>query len=160
MGKFLERTPLVWNRILSLWPICLLSMPLMTKAICVFWMLRNLQMTRWNLLLSLPFVPCKDSSTLISTAQQIAKKCQKTKTITLCVQVCVYVSCWQRSKPMVKMKERDTFRFISNNVSWLKPPLIHLIRINLPPDSSTGYLYLRFLYHIIFMCCMSTSPPN
>lgn len=81
---------------------------------------------------------------------------QKGKT-SHCAEVCGPVLCSQSSKLVTKMEKQHTFRLISNPVSLLKPPLLHLVRFSLPPDSSTGYSPLRFLHHIIFMWYVSTS---
>jgi hypothetical protein len=90
MEKFLERIPL--ERITSLWPMCLLSIPRMTKDISVFSTLRNHRLHN-ETCSTLPFVPYKYSTTLKSTARLQKKKRNKRKTraITLCVCVCVCV---------------------------------------------------------------------
>lgn len=154
MGKFLERTPLEQD---TLSPANVLAAHASDNEghLC-----QTLKTCRWHseTCSSLTFVPGKDSSILKSTTKQIAAKKKKNHIVCSCV--CLYVQCWQRPNPGIKMEKQDTFRCIFKTVSLLKPPLIHLVRINLPPDSSRGYLYPRFLCHIIFMCYVSTSPQN
>ena len=103
MEKFLERIPL--ERITSLWSMCLLSIPRMTD-ISVFSTLRNRRLHN-ETCSTLPFVPYKYSTTLKSKPDCKKKKKRKEtkekQEPSHCVYVCVclYVLCWQKSKPVV-----------------------------------------------------------
>lgn len=60
----------------------------------------------------------------------------------MCICVFVCVLCCEKSKPITETEDQDPVKLISDINTLQKPLWTHFVRINLPPDSHTGYLYL------------------